>query len=191
MCHQSPIGEYECLWKGSKSPLVHTLGVVQQWSTLPGMLKIDAQELFYFMVLPVGGTLIDGAGSLNTRLELYTDAHGTLIFDNYNECPPKNHERTEPIVGRHSTIGYNMKLQMYIYIIISILHTWWYVNMHRVMCCNPLKHKRRRKKGNWRWLTRMTITLDLDDDLGSTLFQSKANNWHLNFVNPTADSKNC
>ena len=33
------ICEYGCLCKGSKSPLVHKLGVVQQWSTLPHMLK--------------------------------------------------------------------------------------------------------------------------------------------------------
>ena len=30
LCHQSLIGEYGCLCKGSKSPLVHKLGVVQQ-----------------------------------------------------------------------------------------------------------------------------------------------------------------
>ena len=74
--------------------------------------KIDAQELFYFTILPVGGTLIDPAVSLKTRIELYTDAQGTLIFDNYDECSPKNHERTERIVRRWSTIGYNIKLQM-------------------------------------------------------------------------------
>ena len=74
--------------------------------------KIDAQELFYFIILPVGGSLIDPAVSLKTRLELYTDAHGTLTIDNYDECSPKNHERTEPIVQRWGTIGYNMKLQM-------------------------------------------------------------------------------
>ena len=38
--------------------------------------------------------LIDPAVSMTARLELYTDAHGTLIFDNYDECSPKNHERT-------------------------------------------------------------------------------------------------
>ena len=78
----------------------------------PWCAKIDGQELFYFKILPVGGTLIDPAVSLKTRLELYTDAHGTLIFDNYDECSPKNHERTEPIMRRWSTIGYNMKLQI-------------------------------------------------------------------------------
>ena len=31
---------------------------------------------------------------MKARLELYTDAHGTLIFDKYGECSPKNHERT-------------------------------------------------------------------------------------------------
>ena len=36
---QSLIGEYECLCKRSTSPLVHKLGVVQQWSTLIGMLN--------------------------------------------------------------------------------------------------------------------------------------------------------
>ena len=38
--------------------------------------------------------LIDPAVSMTARLELYTDAHGTLISDNYDECSPKNHERT-------------------------------------------------------------------------------------------------
>ena len=64
------------------------------------------------MILPVGGSLIDPAVSLKTRLELYTDAHGTLTIHNYDECSPKNHERTEPILLRWSTIGYIMKLQM-------------------------------------------------------------------------------
>ena len=58
------------------------------------MLKIDFQELFYFMVLPVGGTLIDLALSMKAMFEIYTNGHGTSIFDNYNECSPKNHERT-------------------------------------------------------------------------------------------------
>ena len=55
---------------------------------------IDAQELFYFMILPVGGTLIDLAVSMKAMLELCADAHGTLVFDNYDECSPNNHERT-------------------------------------------------------------------------------------------------
>ena len=78
----------------------------------PWHAKIDAQELFYFMILPVGGTLIDPAVALKKRLELYTDAHGTLIFDNSDVCAPKNHETIEPIVQRWGTNGYNMKLQM-------------------------------------------------------------------------------
>ena len=62
------------------------------------------------MVLPVGGTLIDLAVSMKTRLELYTDAHGTLIFANYDECTHKNHERTHCAeVGTNCCI---MKLQM-------------------------------------------------------------------------------
>ena len=31
---------------------------------------------------------------MKARLALYTDAHGTLIFDNNDACSPKNHERT-------------------------------------------------------------------------------------------------
>ena len=76
----------------------------------PWHAKIEAQQLFYFMILPVGGTLIDLAVSMKTRLELYTDAHGTLIFDNYGDCSHKTVR--EPIVRRWGTIGYNMKLQM-------------------------------------------------------------------------------
>ena len=53
-------------------------------------------------MLPVRGTLIDLADSMTAMLELYTDAHGTLIFDNYDECSPKNHERTHQAeVGYH------------------------------------------------------------------------------------------
>ena len=55
----------------------------------PWHAKIDAQELFYFMILPVGENLIDPAVSVKTRLELCTDAHVTLIFNNYDECSPK------------------------------------------------------------------------------------------------------
>ena len=68
----------------------------------PWHAKIDAQELFYFMILPVGGTLIDLSVSMKVRLQLYTDARGTLIFDNYDECSPNNHERTHRAeVGNH------------------------------------------------------------------------------------------
>ena len=68
----------------------------------PWHAKIEAQDLFYFIIVPVGGTLIDLAVSMKVRLELYTDAHGTLIFDNYDDCYPKNHERTHRAeVGYH------------------------------------------------------------------------------------------
>ena len=68
----------------------------------PWHARIDAQELFYFMILPVGGSIIDLAVSMKARLELYTDAYGTLIFDNYDECSLKNHERT-----RRAEVGYH------------------------------------------------------------------------------------
>ena len=68
----------------------------------PWHADIDAQELFNFMILPVGGNLIDLAVSMKARLELYTNAHGILIFDNYDECSPKNHERTH-----RAGVGYN------------------------------------------------------------------------------------
>ena len=68
----------------------------------PWHAKIDAQELFYFTILQVGGTLIGLAVSMKARLKLYTDANGTLIFDYYNKCSPKNHERT-----LHTEVGYH------------------------------------------------------------------------------------
>ena len=41
---------------------------------------------------------------------LYTDAHGTLIFDKYEECSPKTHEKTcRTEVG---PIGLRIKVQM-------------------------------------------------------------------------------
>ena len=58
------------------------------------MLQIDAQQLFYFMLLSVGGALSNLAVSMKAKLELNTDAHEILIFDEYEECSPKNHERT-------------------------------------------------------------------------------------------------
>ena len=67
----------------------------------PWHAKIEAQELFY-LISPVGGTVIELAVSMKARLNLYTDAHGTLIFDNYDECPPKSHERTH-----HAEVGYH------------------------------------------------------------------------------------
>ena len=78
----------------------------------PWHVKIAATQLFYFMILSVGGNLNVPAVSMKARLELYTYAHGTLIFDKYmyEECSPQNHERTRSTeVG---TIGYNIKLQM-------------------------------------------------------------------------------
>ena len=60
----------------------------------PWHAKIDAQQLFYCMILLVGGALIDLAVSMKARLELYTDARETVRFDKYEECYHKNHERT-------------------------------------------------------------------------------------------------
>ena len=60
----------------------------------PWHAKIDAHQLFYFVILSVGGTLIDAVVSTKARLYLDTDAHGTLIFDKYEECSSKNHDRT-------------------------------------------------------------------------------------------------
>ena len=69
----------------------------------PWYAKINAQELFYFMILPVEGTLIDLAVSMRVRLEFYTDAHGTLIFDNYDH----HHHCVRPLVsgGLESLVG--------------------------------------------------------------------------------------
>ena len=75
----------------------------------PWHAKIDAHQLFYFVILSVGGTLIDLAVSMKTRL-LYTDAHGTLIFDKYEECSSKNHDRACHM--EMGATGYNIKLQM-------------------------------------------------------------------------------
>ena len=38
----------------------------------PWYAKIDAQQLFYFVILYVGGTLIDLSVSMKARLEIYT-----------------------------------------------------------------------------------------------------------------------
>ena len=51
----------------------------------PWHAKIDAKHLFYFVILLVGGTLIDLAVSMKARLELCTDAHAILIFDKCEE----------------------------------------------------------------------------------------------------------
>ena len=68
----------------------------------PWHAKINVQELFYFMILPVGVIFIDLAVSMKAWLELFAYAHGTLTFDNYVECSPKNHGRTHRTeVGYH------------------------------------------------------------------------------------------
>ena len=90
----SIIDEYGCPRKGSKSPLVHKLGVVQQRPTLPDMLIVDAQQLLYHVVWPIGGTPVYLAASMKARVEVYSDAHRTLVFDKYQEISPKDHERT-------------------------------------------------------------------------------------------------
>ena len=51
----------------------------------PRHAKIDAQQLFYFVILPVGGTLIDLVVSMKAGLELCTDAYGILISDKCEE----------------------------------------------------------------------------------------------------------
>ena len=48
-------------------------------------VKIDAQQLFYFMILPVGRILIDLAVSIKGTLK---DAHIIFIFVKYEECSP-------------------------------------------------------------------------------------------------------
>ena len=45
----------------------------------PWYAKIDAKQLFYTAILPVGGTLIDLAVSMKAR----QDSHGTLILKKY------------------------------------------------------------------------------------------------------------
>ena len=77
---------------------------------IPWHVKIDAQDLFYFMILPVGETLIDLAVSMKLSLQLYTDAHGTLILTTTMNALPRT--MREPIVWRWGTIGFNTKLQM-------------------------------------------------------------------------------
>ena len=91
----------------------------------PWHAKINAQHCFYFVILPVGvcvcggggggggGGLIDHAVWIKRGLELYSDAHETLIFDKYEECTPKNHERTRHVEVRIN--GYNIKLQMVLF----------------------------------------------------------------------------
>ena len=81
--------------QGAKISFGNTQGMVRQWATLPGMLKQMPESYstpWYFQL--EGPDLIDPTVSMTARLELYTDAPGTLIFDNYDECVPKNHERT-------------------------------------------------------------------------------------------------
>ena len=70
--------------------------------------KIDAQQLFYFVIVPVRGTLFGIVVSMKARLELHTEAHGTLIFDKYEKCSPMNHERARR--AEVGTIGYSIKL---------------------------------------------------------------------------------
>ena len=48
-------------------------------------VKIDAQQLFYFMILPVGRILIDLAVSIKGTLQ---NAHRIFIFVKYEECSP-------------------------------------------------------------------------------------------------------
>ena len=68
------------------------------------------------------------------------------------------------------------------------------------MCCSPLKQKKRRRKVKlkmnhyndhnfrpWRWPWIKKINSEID----SRNIIWKANNQHLNFVNPTADLRDC
>ena len=66
----------------------------------PWYAKIDAQQVFCFMILPVRGTRMNLAVSIKAKFELYADAQGTLVFDKYEEWSSKNHERT-----RHDETG--------------------------------------------------------------------------------------
>ena len=65
----------------------------------PWRAKINAQQLFRFVVLLVRRTSIDLAASMKARLELYK----------YEGCSPKNHERTRQ--EEMGFTGYNIKLQ--------------------------------------------------------------------------------
>ena len=61
------------------------------------------------MIAPVWATLIDIAVSMKARLDRYTKAYGTLIFDNYDECAPKNHAK---FAGRDITGDANNTLEI-------------------------------------------------------------------------------
>ena len=75
----------------------------------PWHAKIDAQELFYFMILPVGGTLTDLAVSMNFLNFTQMPMELWYLTTTMNALP---RTMREPIVWRWGAIGYNMKLQM-------------------------------------------------------------------------------
>ena len=82
-------GEYGCLRRGSKSPLVKGLGVIVLEPNDQVMVIVDAQQILYHVVWPINGTAKDLAMSISARLKDYRDAERILVFDRYHDNTPK------------------------------------------------------------------------------------------------------
>lgn len=105
----SLIDEFGCLRKGTKSTLVHKLCVTQKEQLPAEMVIIDAQQLLYHVVWPVGGDVKVLAASMKRRLDKYTNPKKILVFDKYQKLSPKDRERIRR-AGVGST-DYNLNFQ--------------------------------------------------------------------------------
>lgn len=105
----SLIDEFGCLRKGTKSTLVHKLSVSQSEPSPPEVVVIDAQQLLYHVVWPVGGNVSVLAASMKRRLDKYSDSKKVLVFDKYEELSPKDQERIRR--GGAGSTDYNLTHQ--------------------------------------------------------------------------------
>lgn len=89
----SLIDEFGCLRKGTKSTLVQKLSVSQSEASPAEMVVVDAQQLLYHVVWPVGSNVSALAASVKNKLDRYGDSRKVLVFDKYEDLSPKDHER--------------------------------------------------------------------------------------------------
>ena len=94
--------EYGCPRRVNKAIIVHKLGVKNHKPPRPDVIIVDAQQLFYHVVWPSGGSMGMLAESLKARLALCAATEKILGFDRYTEISAKDHER-QRLAGVGST----------------------------------------------------------------------------------------
>ena len=62
------------------------------------MVIIDAQQLLYHVIWPVGGNVSVLVASMKQIFEKYADSKDVLVFDKYEDCSRRTRKETVMVV---------------------------------------------------------------------------------------------